>query len=217
MHNSMEMKPCEDPAVGEHVLLLELTHRISNELMSTIGFVKLMASQTSNDDVKVALAGVIQHIYDFARIYRALQIPVADEEVDAAKYLRELCQSISHARLQHKGIELAFIECPLTLNASCCWRLGMIISELIANASRHAFYGGGGKVQIELINRGVFVECAVTDNSPVLKNIKSGQGLKILRSLVRDLSGTINQKSGAIGTRVTLSFPLSKIEPDRLC
>jgi hypothetical protein len=36
--------------------------------------------------------------------------------------------------LRHEGIELVSIECPLQLNASRCWRLGMIVSELIANA-----------------------------------------------------------------------------------
>jgi two-component sensor histidine kinase len=212
MRNLTKIKSCDDSLFGEH-LLLELTHRINNELTSTIGFVRLMAAQSTNDDVKVALARVIQHIYDFARVYRALQMPAVDDGIDATKYLRELCQSISCAKLQHKGIELVFIESPLELNALRCWRLGMIMSELIANASRHAFYGGGGIVQVELITHNTFVECAVTDNGSGLKNIRPGQGLKIIRSLVRDLNGAISFRCGAIGTRATLSFPLRGTEP----
>jgi two-component sensor histidine kinase len=190
MRNITEIGSCDDSVFGEH-LLLELTHRINNELTSTIGFVRLMAAQSTNDDVKVALARVIQHICDFARVYRALQIPAVDDGIDATKYLRELCQSISGAKLQHEGIELVFIESPLVLNALRCWRLAMIVSELIANASRHAFYGGGGIVQVELITNNTFVECAVTDNGSGLKNNRPGQGLKIIRSLVRDLNGAI--------------------------
>jgi two-component sensor histidine kinase len=204
----IEVPSYDGPLFGEHLMLRELTHRINNELASTIGFVRLTAAKSRSDDVKTALNGVIQHINDFARIYRALQMPAADDWVDTAGYLRELCQSISDAKLQHKGIELIFVECPLELNASRCWRLGMIVSELITNASRHAFRGGGGRIQVELINRAAFVECTVTDDGYGSENVRPGQGLKIIRSLLQDLQGTIDHRSGVMGTSTMLCFPL---------
>jgi two-component sensor histidine kinase len=206
-HNSMENSACEEPLFGEHLLLRELTHRINNELAATIGFVSLSAARSDDDDVKVALAGVIQHVTDSARIYRALQMPADDDWIDATAYLGELCRSISRAKLQHKGIELILMECPLQMNASRCWRLGMIVSELITSASRHAFQDNGGKIQVELLNRETFVECTVTDNGAGSENIRAGQGMKIIRSLVVDLRGTIDHRSGTIGTSVILSFP----------
>jgi two-component sensor histidine kinase len=204
---SIKIMPCDEGLFGESLLLRELTHRINNELASTIGFVSVTAARSTSDDVKVALAAVIEHIHDFARIYRALQMPPADHWIDSAGYLRELCQCIGRVKLQYRGIELVFVECPLALSASRCWRLGMIVSELIANASRHAFRDGGGRIQVELLNRDAFVECAVTDNGAGSENIEPGQGMKIIRSLVHDLRGTINHRSGAMGTRAVLSFP----------
>ncbi len=213
-NNSMENSACDEPLFGEHLLLRELTHRINNELAATIGFVSLSAARSGDVGVKVALAGVIQHVTDTARIYRALQMPAHDDRIDATAYLGELCRSISRAKLQHRGIELVFMECPLQLNASCCWRLGMIVSELITNASRHAFRDNGGKIQVELLNRGTFVECTVTDNGTGSKNIRAGQGMKIIRSLVGDLRGTIDHRSGTMGTSVILSFPLRETGPN---
>jgi len=207
-HNSMETSACDELLFGEHLLLRELTHRINNELAATIGFVSLSAARSGDVDVKVALAGVIQHVTDTARIYRALQMPAHDDSIDATAFLGELCRSISRAKLQHKGIELVFMECPLRLNALRCWRLGMIVSELIANASRHAFRDNGGRIQVELLNRETFVECTVTDNGAGSDNISPGQGMKIIRSLVVDLGGTVDHRSGTIGTSVILSFPL---------
>ena len=212
MRRSIEIGACNGPASGEYLLLRELMHRMNNELAATIGFASLSAARSDNDDVKVALAGVIQQVTDSARVYRALQVPVDDGWMDAAAYLRELCQSISRAKLQHRGIELVFIECPLQLNASRCWRLGMIVSELIGNASRHAFRDGGGKIQIELIDRESSVECIVTDDGSGSENIRPGQGMKIIRSLVVDLRGTIDHRSGTMGTSVRLSFPLHESE-----
>jgi two-component sensor histidine kinase len=208
MDHLIMIKSCNEPQVGEHLLLQELTHRINNELASTIGFVRLTAAHSSSDDVKVALTGVVQHISEFARIYRALQMPVTDGWIDSANYLRELCQSISRAKLQHKGIELILVECPLLLTSSQCWRLGMIVSELIGNASRHAFGGGGGKIAVELVNHGSFVECSVTDNGSGSASGRPGQGLKIIRSLVGDLHGTIDHRFGTMGTSAKLCFPL---------
>ncbi len=153
----------DGPHIEENLLLQEITHRINNELASTIGMVALTAAQSGNEEVKIALAGVIRRIHDFASVHRALQMPADDCRVDAATYLRNLCQSISRAKLQYKDIELLFRESALQLSATRCWRMGMIVSELIANASRHAFRDEGGKILVELTNAGAFVQCTVTD------------------------------------------------------
>jgi two-component sensor histidine kinase len=84
----------------------------------------------------------------------------------------------------------------------------MIVSELITNASRHAFRENGGTIQVEILNRETFAECIVIDNGAGSENIRPGQGMKIIRSLVVDLHGTINHRSGTTGTSVILSFPL---------
>jgi two-component sensor histidine kinase len=208
--NSTEIKPLDESSLGEFRLLRELTHRTNNELASTMGFLSWTSARSADEDVQVALAGVIEHINGIARIYRALQMPVADNWIDAEGNLRELCQAISGAKLKRRGIELLFIECPLQLSASRCWRLGMIVSELITNASRHAFRDSGGKIQVGLLNCETYVECIVTDNGFGSENIKEGQGMKIVQSLVHDLRGRIDHRSGPMGTRVMLSFPLGQ-------
>jgi two-component sensor histidine kinase len=212
IRNSIETGPGFD----EHLMLRELTHRINNELASTIGFVNVTAMRSGNDDVKLALESVVQHLHDYAGIYRALQMPAGDGLTDTASHLRELCRLICSAKLQHRGIELAFIERPLQLSASRCWRLGMIVSELIANASRHAFGEGGGsrRIQVELVGHETEVECTVSDNGAGSEPIKPGHGLKIIRSLVHELGGTIDHRSGATGTSATLCFPLRGAELD---
>ena len=198
----------------QNLLLQEITHRINNELTSTIGFVALTARQSGNEEVKIALAGVIQHIHDFASVHRALQMPHDNYCVDAAKYLRDLCHSISRARLQYRDIKLLFRESSLQLGAKSCWRMGMIVSELIANASRHAFHGGGGSIQVELSSSGAMVGCSVADNGSALANVRPGQGLRIVRALAGDLRGSIDHRFGPRGTVVKLSFPMVAAEPD---
>src|SRR5580658_9499169 len=160
----------------EFLLLQEMVHRINNELTSTIGIISCAAERSNNCDVKVALDEVIEHLYDHARTYRALQMTTANRSIDAAAYLRELCQSISRAKLRHTGVELILVEQPLQLNSAQCWRLGLIVAELITNASRHAFADVGGTIRVELRKRGASVECRVADDGSGPENIRPGRG-----------------------------------------
>jgi two-component sensor histidine kinase len=208
-----EVSQSEPPSFAEDLLLREMTHRINNELASTIGFVSISASRSNNCEVKVALAGVMEHLHNHARVYRALQMPPADQWIDAAKYLSDLCQSISHSKLQYRGIELVFVERPLQLRGAQCWRLAMIVSELITNALRHAFGESGGIIRVDLLKRGSSVECSVTDNGSGSENAQLGQGLRIVRSLAQSLQGSIDQRFGTGGTIAILSFPIIEAEP----
>ena len=213
IHGFREIGIYDGPRIEENLLLQEITHRINNELASTIGFVALTARQSGNEEVKVAMAGVIQHINDFASVHLALQMPDNDHPIDASTYLRDLCQSISRARLQYRNIELLFREFPLKLGARRCWRMGMIVSELIANASRRAFRRDGGMIEVELSSRGAVAQCTVTDDGSALEKVRPGQGMKIVRALAGDLNGSIDHRFGPCGTIVTLSFPLVEPEP----
>ena len=204
-----------DANSSEFLLLREMAHRINNELTSTISVVTCTALRSNSREVKVALGEVIEHLHDHARVYRALQMPTTDRPIDAAAYLRELCQSISRARLRHRGIELLLIENPLQLGSVQCWKLGLIVAELITNASRHAFAADGGTIRIELKRQGPRAECRVTDNGSsqenFRQNIRSGQGLGIIRDLAGGLDGTVEQRFGAGGAVAVVSFPIRDV------
>src|SRR5262249_23523052 len=141
--------PVEPGRFGEGLLLQEMTHRINNEFASVMSFVSLAAAHSENCEVKTALAGVLDILHSHARVHRALQIPAADGLLDAARYMREICYSIGRSRLKGRNVTVTLIEHPLQLRADQCWRLGLIVSELITNASKHAFGDRGGAIQVE--------------------------------------------------------------------
>ena len=196
---------------GEFLLLQEMSHRINNELTSTISIISCTAGRSTNCEVKAVLAEVTEHLYDHARVYRALQIPTTNRPIDAAVYLRELCQSITRAKLRHRGVTLVLVEHPLQLGSAQCWRLGLIVSELITNASRHAFADVGGTIQVELRKRGANVECRVADDGSGPANVRPGQGLRIIQQLARGLNGRVKQRFGVKGAVAVVSFPIEEL------
>jgi two-component sensor histidine kinase len=192
---------------SDRVLLHELNHRTNNEFAAVIGGVSLAAARSINKDVKAALTAVIELLQHYAYVHRALQIPEHDTLADAAAYLRQLCLSISQSHLAHRKIKLVLAIEPLQLQAEQCWRLGMIVHELIINAARHAFQRREGEIRVELIGAGTIAKCSVTDNGSAPARIEPGRGLKIIDQLTGSLGGRFERKLGPRGSSSTLIFP----------
>jgi two-component sensor histidine kinase len=209
-----EVSTLEHGLPEEHLLLREYSHRINNEISSAISMISLTASRSANEEVKAILSGVIDRLSNYVRVDRALRIPEQVTSVDAGRYLRQLCQTISGSKLEFKGIQLVLVERPLRINAVHCWRLGMIVSELITNAAHHAFREHGGTIVVELLSSTSLVECRVTDDGTADANARPGHGLKIVEALAKGLSGDIRHQFGPGGSTSVVSFPriLQQIE-----
>jgi two-component sensor histidine kinase len=133
---------------GEPLLhLVELLHRVSNEYASAISLASVMASRASSHEAKSALKIVIEHLVQLASAHRALLPPVVDGPVDLGDYLTRLCQAKVAAELERRGTTLRLaVGSPLALDAAHCWRVGLIVSELITNAARHSLPSGRGEI-----------------------------------------------------------------------
>lgn len=194
-------------AAEESMLLRELNHRINNEFATAISVVSLAARRSNNDEVKAALSGVVELLHQYADVHSALQMPECDTLVDAAAYLRRLCRSITRSLLEDRKISLVLAAQPLRLPADHCWRLGMIVFELINNAARHAFSDGEGEIRVELLWVEPFVECRIMDNGSASGEVRPGHGLRIIDALSKDLCGEFEQTFGSRGSIATLVFP----------
>jgi two-component sensor histidine kinase len=204
----------ELPCSEQLMLLHELNHRIGNEFASIISIVSLAARRSGNEEVKAALTSVSQLLHKLVDVHRALRRPEHDTCIDAAAYLRKLCASISRSKLDHMKINLVFAASPVQLQSDHCWRLGMIVYELITNAAKHAFANGSGEIRVELLRAGAFVECRVLDNGSAPATVQPGCGLKLIKELARTLAGGVEQEFGAGGSRSILIFP-RRTEPLR--
>jgi two-component sensor histidine kinase len=204
------------PSFEECLLLREFSHRVNNEFASAIGVISIAAARSANDEAKVALTAVQDRLQNYALVHHALQMPQHSSCIDAAAYLRQLCRAISRSKLESKGIELRLVEHTFQMNSERCWRLGLIVSELITNAERHAFRNGGGLIRVELLPSLSFVECRVTDNGTGESNTPPGHGRKIVEALTKSLGGTIDQRFGPNGATAVVILPAEIDTAERL-
>ena len=189
------------------MLLHEANHRIGNEFAFITSIVSVIARRSQNEEVKAALTSVATFVHRLVDVHRALQIPEHDTCTDAAAYLRKLCLSISRSKLDHMQTRLVLAAAPLQLQSDDCWRLGMIVCELITNAAKHAFPNGGGEIRVELFRAGAFVECRVLDDGSAPPTIQPGRGLMLVAELAKTLAGGVEHEFGSGGSRSTLIFP----------
>jgi two-component sensor histidine kinase len=188
-----------------------MSHRVNNEFASAIGTVSLAASRSPNAEVKAALESVLEKFHGYAQIHRALEFPRTSSPIDTSSYLSDLCRLISSSKLACRNIELVFVERPpiqLTPEKNC-WRLGMVVYELITNVVRHAFDKRGGTIRVELKTRRGLTECRVSDNGVGMEACSPGNGIRLINALVDDIGGTFEQYSGPDGTLSIIVFPVA--------
>jgi two-component sensor histidine kinase len=202
--------PCLD-----RLLVREITHRVNNEFASVTQVVSLIAARSSNKDVKVALAGVMEKLHNYAGVHHALQVPANNELIDASVYLRQLCSSITRSKLETRGIELILIEQPFRMSAERCWVMGMIVVELITNAVRHAFDAQRGTIRVECLTFDGYVECRVSDNGSATTDVRPGNGLRIVDALAAMYDATFDLYPSGGGIETVLLLPIEAIRFDR--
>jgi two-component sensor histidine kinase len=207
----------QSSTLNERMLLRELNHRINNEFASAIYAISAKAVRSENVAVKHALNDVVELLHQYADVHRALSMPDRKTLIDAAGYLQKLCLSITRSKLGPLAIDLVFSADQLLLQSDRCWRLGLIVQELLTNVKRHArFEGAAGEVRVELKDVGTFVKCKVSDNGFAPEVVRRGQGLTIIGDLAESLGGRIHLSS-AKGSTFLLAFPFTQHEQHANC
>ena len=193
-------------------LLRALTHRIHNDLVSSIKIVSSDAVRAENPEVKAALGNVVELLEHYSDIHRVLAVPHGGGLVDAAECIRNLGLAVSRS-LEPFGMRLTLVADTLPLESQRCWRLALAVHELVTNAARHArFDGREGAIKIQLALEDTVVHCIVADNGSLSTRLKPAQGLQMVSDLVKSLGGRIDYGFGTQFSSFLLMFPLTMQE-----
>ncbi|QIG98108.1 ATP-binding protein [Bradyrhizobium sp. 6(2017)] len=209
----MTERAAQLPNPDGSLLLRELDHRIKNELTSAICAFSTKAVQSESVAVKATLLDVVDVLHRWADVHRALHMPDQGGLTDAARYLQQLCFAITKYRLDCRAIRVLFSADDLRLEGERCWKLGLIVSELLTNVARHVrFDGKHPELRVRLMLAGNVVKCGVSDNGAAPEPIRRGRGLTIVGELASSLGGHVHTSCAAEGSSFLLTFPLTEAE-----
>jgi PAS domain S-box-containing protein len=195
---------------ARELLLREADHRIKNSLQLVASLLSLQRSRLSDPDAAAALDSAIRRVTAVGEAHKALHQSSDLQHVNFADMVRDLC-----AHVGALNPALSFVcECPAAfkLDTARAIPLGLIASELLTNAAKHAYPDGSGLIRAGVATEGDRLLLTVVDQGVGLPPggvTRAGLGSSIVRSLAAQIGVEMEQSSApGAGTRVTLRVPL---------
>jgi two-component sensor histidine kinase len=187
-------------------LVEEITHRVLNEYAEAISALALAARAAPDARTEVTLRAAATRLQAQAEAHRALQSPAGGGTMDLGDYLAEICGLLSKAQLSQNGVRLIVSADEVWLDADRCWRVGLIVAELIRNAARHGFAGGPGNIRVEITEAAGNVSCRVLDDGRGAALVGGGRGSRLVQALAGELCGSVDWDFTSTGCRACLDF-----------
>ena len=194
------------PALQPLCLVEEITHRVLNEYAEAIASLFLAARAASDPQSALTLRSAARRLQAHAEAHRALQAPIDEGLADLGDYIARLCASLSNAQLAANGVRLMVSADAVWLNIDRCWRVGLIVAELIRNAARHGFSGGAGAIWVEICEGSGHVSCRVRNDGCGKPTPAVGRGRRLVQALAADLGGSVDWRFTSGGCCVHLKF-----------
>jgi two-component sensor histidine kinase len=182
-------------------MLREFEHRLMNGLQ-TISCLLTLQSQLAAPEACAQLMIAARRVNALGRVHRRLHHLDHQNAVALKPFLELLCQDLTGLLFQEEtsrtiAVEAAEELLPTTLGIP----LGFIVNELITNSAKYA----DGKIDVRFVTTSpAHHALSVSDDGPGLPvgfdpARSKGLGMKIIRSLVQQIDGTLHILPGDNG------------------
>ena len=200
----------KDDLVREKAILLqEVQHRVANSLQIIASVLMQSARRVQSEEARGHLHNAHHRVMSIAALQRQLSTSNGGN-VELRTYLTQLCQSLGASMIadpDRLSIQVTVDDSAVEADVSVS--LGLIVTELVINALKHAFPDERtGTIVIDYRSSGNDWTLSVTDNGigmPAGSDApKAGLGTGIVEALAKNLKGEIQLSDAGPGTAVTI-------------
>lgn len=203
----------EKLALEKATLQQDMQHRIANSLQIVASVIR----QAGRDLRWHNQPGGAYPALAMATVEKRLGGP-GEGQVEIAAYLRQLCESLEAALIEDAGQVALLVEADYCMrSAGDATALGLIVTELVINALRHAFpEHRKGTIRVSYQDDAAGWALTVSDDGVGLRQSppRPGLGTSVIEALARQLGADEVSVSGNAGTTVRLARRLEA--PTRL-
>lgn len=194
------------------MLLMEVNHRVANSLTLVVSMAHLQVSALPPGEARDAIQDFANRVYAIAQVHKRLYTSQDIRTVQLHSYLSELVRDLHRSISSQKVITRISFDCPpLAVSIDRAISLGVILSELITNASKYAYVGDlRGEVRVRVVcddtNR---VRLEVEDDGVGLGDDGpqgTGLGTQVMDALAHGLNGQLELLRRERGTLAVLHF-----------
>jgi two-component sensor histidine kinase len=192
------------------VLLQELNHRVANSLQIIASVLMQRVRRVQSEETRGHLRDAHKRVMSIATLQRQLAATTTGE-VALRPYFTELCASIGASMISDPELINLTVEADDTvMTADRSVSLGLIVTELVINALKHAFPADNpkGNITIGFHSRQGGWSLIVADDGVGLPgdhaSTKPGLGTGIVKALADQLSASVLVHSADPGTIVSI-------------
>ena len=196
----------------KEILLQEMQHRVANSLQIIASILLLKARTVRSEETRLHLEDAHQRVISAAAVQQQLQASEPGATIELGPYLSRLCETLAASMIgDRRPISLKVHDTRGIASSAHAVSLGLIVTELVINALKHAFpeNGSGGTVRVAYDTDAANWRLSVADDGvgrPADRSDKPSPGLgtTIVEALAKQLDATVDVAMGPQGTTVSI-------------
>lgn len=201
----------DDLIKEKEILMHELQHRVANSLQIIASVLLQSARRVQSEETRQHLRHAHNRVVSIATLQKQLAVASADK-VELRQYFTGLCDSIGASMIDEEGsISLRSTTDGSSITAHESTSLGLIVTELVINALKHAFPDRDqpGEILVDYRAQGKegFTLC-VSDNGVGIAASEAptapGLGTGIVDALAKQLGARVETTDNHPGTKVAI-------------
>ena len=191
------------------ILLQEVQHRVANSLQIIASVLLQSARNVQSEETRTYLNDAHHRVMSIATVQKQLAASRLGD-VELRPYFTQLCQSLGASMIRdhnRQSIEVTGDKSSVAADVSIS--LGLIVTELVINALKHAFPDGhAGKITVDYQSHGPNWTLSVGDDGVGMphdpRDAKPGLGTSIVEALAGQLHARVRVADGTPGTTVSI-------------
>jgi two-component sensor histidine kinase len=197
----------------QEMLAAEMSHRVANSLQIIASILLLKARTVDSAETRLHLQDAHRRVMSVAAVQQHLQASGRGDEIAVGPYLRKLCESLAASMIgESRPISLRVVTDDGTATSSEAVSLGLIVTELVINALKHAFPAslGEGRIVVGYEVDRTNWKLSISDNGVGMPDEKPGGkrvglGTSLLKALAQQLEAQVEVVSDSRGTTVSIT------------
>jgi two-component sensor histidine kinase len=196
----------------KELLVEEMQHRIANSLQIIASILLLKARTVQSEETRLHLQDAHTRVMSLAAVQQHLQATGRGEQIAVAPYLSNLCMTLAQSMISDsRPVSLQVHAEGGNLSSSDAVSVGLIVTEGVLNALKHAFSQDkkGARIVVTYEVNGSAWKLSIADNgmgkSTEASGVaKPGLGTSIVNALAHQLDARVDVGSSQSGTTVTV-------------
>jgi chemotaxis protein methyltransferase CheR len=202
----------------KEMLLQEMQHRVANSLQIIAAILLLKAQTVQSEETRQHLRDAHQRVMSVAAVQQQLLASSHGEPIEIGPYISRLCETLLASMTDDNRPVSLQVRANGTASSAETVSIGLIVTELVINAFKHAFVGYRASGRLVVTYEAVETNwrLVVSDNGigapeghPDLDKTTPGLGTIIVEALAKQLDARVGIARTSQGTTVSITHGTS--------